>query len=72
MPRYSRRPEARNESEPLSELALFDRDPDAYLTKSQAARKASDEAVLMDAELVALFLAHLKAEGRTERYRHDM
>ncbi len=70
--RYSRRLEARNESEALAELALFDRDPDAYLTKSQAARKAADEAVLMEAELVARFLAYLKAEGRTERYRRNM
>lgn len=70
--RYSRRLEARNETEALAELALFDRDPDAYLTKSQAARKAADEAVLMDAELVGRFLAYLKAEGRTERYRCNM
>lgn len=70
--RYSRRLEARNETEALAELALFDRDPDAYLTKSQAARKVADEAVTRDAELVGRFLAHLKAEGRTERYRRNM
>lgn len=70
--RYSRRLEARNETEALAALALFDRDPDAYLTKSQAAWMATDEAVLMEAELVARFLAYFKAEGRTERYRRNM
>jgi hypothetical protein len=67
--RYSKRLTARNESDALAELALFDRDPDAYLTKAEAAEKAAAEAMLMEPELVARFLAHLKAEGRTERYR---
>ncbi|HVG57719.1 MAG TPA: site-specific integrase [Hyalangium sp.] len=70
--RYSRRLDARNESEALAELALFERDPDAYLTKAEAVEKAQAEAVLMDAELVARFLAHLKTEGRTERYRRSL
>ncbi|MFL5345714.1 MAG: site-specific integrase, partial [Hyalangium sp.] len=70
--RYSRRLDARNESEALAELALFERDPDAYLTKAEAAEKAEAEAVLMDAERVSRFLAHLKAEGRTEHYRRNL
>jgi integrase len=70
--RYSKRLSARNESDALAELALFDRDPDAYLTKAEAAEKAASEAVLMGPELVARFLAHLKAEGRTERYRRNV
>ena len=69
--RYSRRLDARNESEALAELALL-RDPDAYLTKAEAAEKAEAEAVLMDAERVSRFLAHLKAEGRTEHYRRNL
>ncbi len=56
--RYSRRLDARNEREALAELALFERDPDAYLTKGEAARKAAAEAVTMDAELVTRFLSH--------------
>lgn len=70
--RYSRRLDARNESEALAELALFERDPDAYLTKAEAARKAAAEAVVMDLALVARFLSHLKAEGRTEKYRRNV
>lgn len=38
----------------------------------QNARKAAEEAIFMDAGLVARFLAHLKAEGRPERYRRNM
>jgi hypothetical protein len=56
----------------LAELALFDRDPDAYLTKVEASEKAAAEAVFMEPELVARFLAHLKAEGRTECYRRNV
>jgi hypothetical protein len=43
--RYIRRLDARNESEALAELALFERDPDGYLTKARATRKAAEEAV---------------------------
>lgn len=70
--RYSKRLAARNESDALAELALFDRDPDAYLTKAEAAEKAASKAVLLGPELVACFLAHLQAEGLTGRYRRNV
>jgi hypothetical protein len=58
--RYSRRLEARNESEALAELTLFEGNSDAWLTKLQAVRKAAEEAVIMDAERVGRFLGHLE------------
>jgi hypothetical protein len=42
------------------------------LTTAEAAEKAASEALLMGPERVARFLAHLKAEGRTERYRQNV
>jgi hypothetical protein len=43
--RYSKRLAARNESDALAELALFDRDPDAYLTKAEASSWAPSPSV---------------------------
>jgi hypothetical protein len=41
-------------------LALFKRAPDAYLTKCQASRKAADEAVLMDTELMTRYRRNMR------------
>ena len=46
--RYSRRLDAGNEKAALAELALFERDPSSYLTRTQAAAKADEEAVHLD------------------------
>ena len=70
--RYSRRLDAGNEKAALAVLALFERDPSSYLTRTQAAAKADEEAVHLDPPTVARFLDHLKGEGRTERYRKNL
>lgn len=60
--------DARNEAEALSELALFNRDRAAYLTKAQAQVQAAEvkarekaEAALVHPTAVAEFLAYLTA-----------
>lgn len=57
----------RVDSEPaaLAELALFDRDPAAYLKRDDEDRGR----VTLDPDTVARYLRHVAAEGRTPNYR---
>jgi integrase len=61
-----------SEREANAELALFRRDPDRYLTKSEAAAKLRREIVRIDVASVARFLSYLSSEGRTKRYRENL
>lgn len=70
--RYTIPLEAGNERQALAELALFDRDPEAYLTRQEAGERAAAAAVFIDDERVGRFLAWLRANGRTERYRRNV
>lgn len=69
--RYTRRLEAGNEREALAELALFERDPASYATKTEQEAKVQAEIVRLDVETIARFLAYLEKEGRTKDYRKD-
>ena len=55
--RYTTPLEVANEREALAELALFDRDPEVYVTPAEDAGRLSAEAVRVDAEAVGRFLA---------------
>lgn len=70
--RYTTPLEVGTEKEALAELALFERDPEAYLTRAQAKERRAAEAVYIGAENVGRFLEHLKALNRTERYRKNV
>jgi integrase len=61
-----------DEREALAELALFERDPEAYLTRAQANERRAAEAVYLSAENVGRFLAHLEAQQRTPKYRKNV
>jgi len=67
--RYTTPLEVGSEREALAELALFERDPEGYLTRQNAAAERRRSEVRVDAESVARFLAWLRTNGRTERYR---
>lgn len=74
---YTTRLSVGNEKDALAELALFKRDPDAYLAQAQASRPVGEDTsknapLLIDLPLVERFLDHLKREGRTERHRKNV
>jgi integrase len=70
---YTKTLDVGNEQDALTELALFGRDPRAYLTKSEeAARPPPAEGPVLDAPTVRRFLDYLRKEGRTERYRRNV
>ncbi|WP_246357807.1 tyrosine-type recombinase/integrase [Pyxidicoccus fallax] len=76
---YTTRLAAGNENEALGELALFKRDPDAYIARAQpqaagpaAKGESAASPVYMDPERVGRFLEHLKRQGRTERHRKNV
>jgi hypothetical protein len=56
----------------LAELALFDRDPGAYETKTAAKSRPPSEVVTIDGPAVGRFLEFLRTEERTERYRRNI
>lgn len=70
--RYTTPLDVSSQREALAELALFERDPEAYLTRAQAKERRAAEAVYMTAENVKRFLDHLKAQQRTEKYRRNV
>jgi integrase len=70
--RYTTPLDVAGEREALAELALFERDPQAYLTRAQTKERRAAEAVQMTAENVKRFLDHLKTQQRTEKYRRNV
>jgi integrase len=70
--RYTQRLDAGSEPEALAELALFERDPDGYVTRREELERRAANAVLLGAESAARFLGWLEANGRTERYRRNV
>src|SRR2546422_3826882 len=64
--------EAGSERQALADLALFDRDPEGFANRSVATAQAEAERVHLDEESAVRFLSHLKAEGRTEKYRRNV
>ncbi|NNB91954.1 site-specific integrase [Corallococcus exiguus] len=62
--------DARSEREALAELALWERNPDGYRTRRQAA--ADDAPVRIDEEVLAGLMAHLTEKGRSRDYRRDV
>ncbi len=74
---YTTRLSAGNEKDALAELALFRRDPAAYVARAQEA-KATEETtpgnapVLLDLPTVERFLGYLKRQGRTEGHRKNV
>jgi integrase len=74
--RYSITLEVTSEALALAEWALFERDPIAYQTGSEARAQHAAELVQLTTELVTRFLKYLAGEGgeipaRSERYRDD-
>jgi len=70
--RFTHRLEVEGIREALAELALFDRDPEGYTSRRDAATREAATAVRLGSEPVGRFLAHLRAGGRTERYRRNV
>ena len=70
--RYTKSLDVRNEQDAFAELALFDRDPVAYQTKTAAKAVPPSEVVTIDGRAVGRFLAFLRSEERTERYRRNV
>jgi len=73
---YTTRLSAGNEKDALAELALFRRDPAAYVARAQEAKAAEETTpgnapVLLDLPTVERFLGYLKSQGRTERHRKN-
>jgi integrase len=67
--RYSIKLDADSERAALAELALFERDPVAYQTKSRAAvAPARPGRILVDADTVGRFLAYLRAKECSVSY----
>ncbi|WXH32766.1 hypothetical protein WA016_06762 [Myxococcus stipitatus] len=62
--------DAASEREALAELALWERDPDGYRTRRQAAE--DNKPVLIDEESLAGLMLHLTEEGRTLTYRRGV
>ncbi len=74
---YTTRLSAGNEKDALAELALFRRDPAAYVARAQEAKAAEETTpgnapVLLDLPTVERFLGYLKSQGRTERHRKNV
>jgi integrase len=69
--RYTTPLDVGTKREALAELALFERDPDAYTTRVADAGLRASEVVRMEAALVGRFLEYLAREQRTERYRKN-
>ena len=66
--RFTKVLDATSEKQALAELALFERDPEQYVTAKEAAAKARADAIIIDAPTGAGFLADLRRKGRTEPY----
>jgi integrase len=74
---YTTRLAAGNENDALAELALFKRDPAAYVARTQGGTPeggavSKNAPVVMDLPTVERFLDHLKHQGRTERHRKNV
>lgn len=67
--RHRIRLDVESEKGALAELALFERDPDAYLNPPEA---VAGDAVLVDERAVASLMRSLAKEGRTKKYRHNV
>ena len=60
-----------SERQALAELALFERDPEGFATRGEAAEQRVVASVFVGADNVQRFLDHLKREKRTDRYRRN-
>ena len=69
---YTKSLDVSNEQDALAELALFDRDPAAYQTKTAEKSRPRAEAVTIDGPSAGRFLEFLRSESRTERYRGNV
>jgi len=69
---YTKSLDVSNEQEALAELALFERDPGAYQTKTEEKSRPPCEVVTIDGPRVGRFLDFLRNEERTERYRRNI
>ena len=69
---YTKSLDVSNEQDALAELALSDRDPAAYQTKTAKKSRPPSEAVTIDGPSVGRFLEFLRSESRTERYRRNV
>src|ERR1700687_815279 len=69
---YTKSLDVSNEQDALAELALFDRDPAAYQTRTAEKSRPPSEAVTIDGPSVGRFLELLQGESRTERYRRNV
>jgi len=69
---YTKSLDVSNEQEALAELALFERDPGAYQTKTEEKSRPPCEVVTIDGPRVGRFLEFLRNEERTERYRRNI
>src|SRR6266851_4731933 len=69
---YTKSLESGNEHDALAELALFDRDPASYQTKTVEKSRPPSAAVTIDGPSVGRFLEFLRSESRTERYRRNV
>ncbi len=61
-----------NEQDALAELALFDRDPAAYQTKTAEKSRPPSQVITIEGPGVGRFLEFLRTEERTERYRRNV
>ena len=68
--------DVRSEADALAELALYERDPESYLTRSkqavQVAERKREEVLPFTEELCTPFYAHLRGRDRTEHYIRDI
>ncbi len=69
---YTKSLDVSNEQDALAELALFDRDPAAYETKTAEKSRPPSEVVTINGAGVGRFLEFLRTEERTERYRRNI
>lgn len=66
--RFTKRLEAKSEGEALAELALFDRDPSAYVTAKEQAQQALQGALVVCAETIGQVRDHLLQKKRDPDY----
>lgn len=64
--------DAASEREALADLALFERDPAGFLTRSQAAAESAAGVVVINNDRIGRFLKHLEEADRSRNYRRNV
>ena len=62
--RFTKSLEVNSEKDAMAELALFDRDPTAYVTRREQAAEAQQGAVVVGTETIREVVKHLKKLDR--------